>query len=104
MALQQAFDHLRSLGVIAASPMTTQVAAVSCGVFTGHAVLDLDYDEDSTAQADANFVLTTDERLVEVQATAEEEPFSGAQFEEMLALARQGVAELFAIQRQALKA
>ncbi len=104
VALQQAFDHLRSLGVIAASPMTTQVAAVSCGVFTGHAVLDLDYDEDSTAQADANFVLTTDERLVEVQATAEEEPFSGAQFEEMLALARQGVAELFAIQRQALKA
>ncbi len=104
VALQQAFEHLRSLGVISASPMTSQVAAVSCGVFSGHAVLDLDYAEDFAAQADANFVLTTDERLVEVQATAEEDPFSQTEFEEMLALARQGVAQLFALQRDALGA
>ncbi len=104
VALQQAFDHLQRLGVISASPITTQVAAVSCGVFSGHAVLDLDYAEDSTAQADANFVLTTDERLVEVQATAEEAPFSQGEFEEMMALARQGVARLFALQRDALGA
>ena len=103
VALQQAFDHLIGLSVIKKSPMTTQVAAVSCGIFSGSALLDLDYQEDSAAEADANFVLTTDERLVEVQATAEEHPFSQAHFDEMLGLAREGVAELFALQRAALE-
>ena len=76
---------------------------MSCGIFSGSALLDLDYQEDSAAEADANFVLTTDERLVEVQATAEEHPFSQVHFDEMLSLAREGVAELFALQRAALE-
>ncbi|GAA0592361.1 ribonuclease PH [Caenispirillum bisanense] len=102
VALYQAFQKLVSLGVLTAVPMHDQVAAISCGIVGGEAVLDLDYAEDSTAQADANFVLTAKGLIVEVQTTAEETPFAEDQLTAMLALAKKGVAELAAAQRAAL--
>ena len=75
---------------------------MSCGIVGGEAVLDLDYAEDSTADADANFVLTAAGGIVEVQATAEGDPFSEAQLIAMLGLARAGTEQLFALQRDAL--
>jgi ribonuclease PH len=102
VALHLAFDHLVRLGVLPAVPLTDQVAAVSCGIVRGHTVLDLDYEEDSGAHADANFVLTGSGGLVEIQATAEDSPFEQAAFDTMLALARRGVAELVRLQRGAL--
>jgi ribonuclease PH len=83
-------------------PLADSVAAISCGVFEGEPVLDLDYAEDSQAMTDANFVLTGTGGIVEIQATAEGEPFDEASFNRMLALARAGVAELAARQRAAL--
>jgi ribonuclease PH len=77
------------------------VAAVSCGLVAGEAALDLDYQEDSTADADANFVLTDGGGLVELQATAERAPFTEAQLLVLLGLARKGTGELFAAQREA---
>ena len=82
--------------------MFDMVAAVSCGLYDGEAVLDLDYAEDSNAQADANFVLTARGRIIEVQGTAEDEPFTRAQFIKLLDLARQGTDQLAVAQRAAL--
>ena len=82
--------------------ITDQVAAISCGIYKGAAVLDLDYDEDSAAETDANFVLAGGGGIVEIQGTAEASPFSEAQFMELLGLARKGTQELAAIQRAAL--
>jgi ribonuclease PH len=78
------------------------VAAVSCGLWDGTPVLDLDYPEDSKAQADANFVLTGDGGIVEVQGTAEEKPFTETQFLTLLGLAKKGVGELARLQRLAI--
>ncbi len=83
-------------------PILDQVAAVSCGVVGGFEVLDLDYTEDSGAEVDANFVLTAKGGIVEVQATAETRAFDQARLFAMLELARQGTAQLFEAQRQAL--
>ncbi|WP_434620011.1 ribonuclease PH [Azospirillum sp. B2RO_4] len=102
VALHLAFQHLMQIGALKTMPLTDQVAAVSCGLYQGNAVLDLDYDEDSKAQADANFVLTGKAGIVEIQGTAEETPFSEPQFMELLALARTGVTELVALQKQVL--
>jgi ribonuclease PH len=102
VALHLAFQHLKQIGAIEKLPFTDQVAAVSCGIFNGQEVLDLDYAEDSTAQADANFVLTAGGGVVEVQGTAEDEPFTRKQFEELLNLAEKGVRELCAHQNKAL--
>jgi len=102
VALYQAFRRLVALGVLKAIPATDQVAAVSCGIYQQTPVLDLDYAEDSAAQADANFVLTGKGGIVEIQGTAESEPFSEAQFAELIALARKGIAELIALQRKVL--
>jgi len=102
VALHLAFQHLKEIGAIKALPFTDQVAAVSCGIFQGQEVLDLDYAEDSTAQADTNFVLTATGGVVEVQGTAEDEPFTRKQFEELLNLAEKGVQELCARQNKAL--
>jgi len=85
-----------------AGPAMAPVAAVSCGIVKGEAVLDLDYDEDSTAETDANFVLTGAGGLVEIQGTAEGAPFSEDQLVALLKLARKGIAELVALQKQAL--
>ncbi len=76
-----------------------QVAAISCGIVKGAALLDLDYDEDSTAETDANFVLTGSGGLVEIQGTAEGAPFSDEQLGELLRLARKGIGELVALQK-----
>ena len=94
VALHLAFQHLKEIGAIDKLPFTDQVAAISCGLYQGQAVADLDYAEDSTAQADANFVLTAAGGVVEVQGTAEDVPFSRKQFEELLDLAEKGVKEL----------
>ncbi|WP_372399015.1 ribonuclease PH [Azospirillum sp. HJ39] len=102
VALHLAFQHLMQIGALKTMPLSDQVAAVSCGLYQGNAVLDLDYDEDSKAQADANFVLTGRAGIVEIQGTAEETPFSEPQFMELLALARKGVTELVALQKQVL--
>jgi ribonuclease PH len=102
VALHIALERLKAEGKIAANPITGQVAAVSCGLWEGVPVLDLDYPEDSKAQADANFVLTGNGGVVEVQGTAEETPFSEGEFLALLALAKKGVGELTALQRQAI--
>ena len=102
VALAQAFDKLVRDGLISASPLAGQVAAVSAGLYEGVAVLDLDYAEDSTCQADANFVLTGSGNIVEIQATAEKIPFSEDQFSALLALARKGVAKLVDLQKMAV--
>ena len=102
VALHQACDHLKTIGAISELPLADQVAAVSCGIHEGVPVLDLDYAEDSTAEADANFVITARGGLIEIQATAETQPFDSAAFDEMLRLARLGIAELVEHQRTAL--
>jgi ribonuclease PH len=102
VALHMAFQHLQRVGVLSSIPMTGQVAAVSCGLYEGAAVLDLDYAEDSQAQADANFVLTDSNGIVEIQGTAEADPFSRGQFGELLDLAQTGIAQLCTAQREAL--
>jgi ribonuclease PH len=102
VALYLAFRHLQKLNVIEQVPLNGQVAAVSCGIWEGAAVLDLDYAEDSTAEADTNFVLTADGGIVEVQGTAEADPFSRAQFDQLMDLAAKGVAELTELQNRAL--
>jgi ribonuclease PH len=102
VALYLAFKHMQSLGAISEIPLNNEVAAISCGLWEGTAVLDLDYAEDSTAQADANFVLTGTNGIVEVQGTAEGDPFSRDQFNELLDLAEKGVSELVVLQKQAL--
>jgi ribonuclease PH len=102
VALHFAFERLIKDGKLAVNPITGQVAAVSCGLWQGTPVLDLDYPEDSKAQADANFVLTGDGGIVEVQGTAEERPFTEEQFMVLLGLAKKGVNELARLQRLAI--
>ena len=102
VAVHIALQKLVAGGALAALPLADAVAAISCGIHGGNAVLDLDYAEDSTAQADANFVLTGSGGMVEVQATAEHAPFTEPHFAEMLALARRGIAQLVQLQRAAL--
>ncbi len=101
-ALHQAFEGLVKAGEIARVPLNDQIAAVSCGIYKGVAVLDLDYDEDSVADTDANFVFTGTGGIVEVQGTAEGKPFSEEQFLQLMALAKQGVMHLTVLQRQIL--
>jgi len=102
VALRQALQKLVAAGALGELPLRDSVAAVSCGVVGGLAVLDLDYAEDSQAETDANFVLTGDGGIVEIQATAEGAPFDEALFADMLRLARAGIAELTRLQRMAL--
>ncbi|MFH1159215.1 MAG: ribonuclease PH [Pseudomonadota bacterium] len=102
IALHQACEHLKKIGAVKQSPLIDEVAAVSCGLYKGVAVLDLDYAEDSTAEADANFVMTGKGGLVEVQGTAEQRAFSEEQFLELMKLARAGINGLIEHQRRAL--
>ncbi|MEK9706891.1 MAG: ribonuclease PH [Alphaproteobacteria bacterium] len=102
VALHLACQGLVKSGAIETNPVSELVAAVSCGIFDGELVLDLDYPEDSNAQADANFVLTERGGIVEIQGTAEDRPFSRAQFVKLLDLARKGVEDLIVQQRVAL--
>ena len=102
VALRLAFQRCVDIGLLKTIPLTDQVAAVSCGLYKGAAVLDLDYAEDSTAQADANFVFTGQGGIVEIQGTAEDRPFSAEKFDELMALAGKGIDELCRAQRVAL--
>ncbi len=102
VALHKCFEMMKRDQMIKAIPLKDHVAAISCGISNGNAVLDLDYDEDSAAGTDANFVMTGAGALVEIQGTAEGEPFSEAQFLELMALARGGIANLVAMQREAI--
>jgi len=101
VALRLATRYLLEEGLITADPILDQVAAISCGVFNGTPVLDLEYEEDSNAEADANFVLTGKGDIVEIQATGEKRGFSEGEFEALFALARKGIGELCAAQRAA---
>ena len=94
---------MKADGIVAANPLSDYVAAVSCGIFSGIPILDLDYAEDSSADADSNFVFTGVGAIVEIQGTAEKNPFSEQQFLELLALARVGCGRLVELQRSALR-
>jgi ribonuclease PH len=102
VALRLAAQKLVDAGVLAMNPITTHIAAISCGVHGGEVVLDLDYAEDSEAGTDANFVLTGAGQMVEVQASAEGATFSEGEFHAMLELAKKGIGELVAAQKAAL--
>jgi len=102
VALYAALRQLVAAGALPALPLSDAVAAISCGIHDGEAVLDLDYAEDSNAQADANFVLTGSGNIVEIQATAEHTAFAEQRFAEMLALARLGIGQLVLLQRRVL--
>ncbi|MCG8694108.1 MAG: ribonuclease PH [Minwuiales bacterium] len=102
VALALAFRWMVDKDVIAKVPLIGQVAAVSCGIYEDTPVLDLDYAEDSQAQADTNFVLTADGGIIEIQGTAEDEPFSEAQFHALFDLAKSGIAELAGMQTRTL--
>jgi ribonuclease PH len=102
VALHLACQHLVSKGSLRALPLREGVAAISCGIVQGEAVLDLDYAEDSAADTDANFVMTALGQFIEVQATAEGAPMTRAQLRALEALAEQGIQELCRLQRDAL--
>ncbi|GLS22313.1 ribonuclease PH [Labrys miyagiensis] len=102
IALQECVRWMMERKMLTVSPIKDHVAAISCGISKGVAVLDLDYVEDSEAMTDANFVMTGAGGLVEIQGTAEGAPFSEAQFLEMLALARKGIGELVDLQKKAV--
>ena len=102
VALSQCLAFMKKTGLVTAPVIKDHVAAVSCGIVKGEAVLDLNYDEDSTAETDANFVLTGSGGLVEIQGTAEGAPFSEEQLVALLKLARKGIGELVELQKQAL--
>jgi ribonuclease PH len=104
VALELACRRLQAQDALASSPLTGSVAAVSCGICDGTPLLDLDYAEDSTAEVDANVVMTGDGGLLEVQATAERTPLSRAHLDELLALAGDGIARLRDAQQEAIAA
>jgi len=102
VALYDCFAWMRTRSIISVDPLRDHVAAVSCGIYRGMPVLDLEYEEDSAADTDANFVLTGKGGIVEVQGTAEAEPFTEAQLLELLRLARLGTERLVALQKEAI--
>ena len=103
VALHRALAYCRDQGLIDTSPLIDHVAAVSCGLFKGMAITDLDYEEDANADADANFVLTGTGGIVEIQSTAETDPFTEDEFFDLFRLAQIGIAELIAVQRRVLE-
>ncbi len=102
IAMYQAFEHLVNIGVMDSIPMNDSVSAISCGVYKGVPVLDLDYEEDSVAETDANFVITGKGGIVEIQGTAEKNAFSEEQFDELFSLAKKGCKEISEIQKKVL--
>ncbi len=102
VALYMAMQHMVKVKLCAEMPIKDSVAAISCGVYDGVPVLDLDYDEDSTADTDANFVITGSGGVIEIQGTAEKAPFSEAEFFELFELAKGGCADLVQLQKAAL--
>ena len=102
VALADAISHLKAQGKVTGEPLKRAIASVSVGIYQGVPVLDLDYPEDSAADTDMNVVMASDGGIIEIQGTAEAEPFSEAEFAAMLSLAKKGIAELHALQQQAL--
>ena len=102
VALRDCLNWMRTREMIKTDPLRDHIAAISCGIFNHVAVLDLDYAEDSQAETDANFVMTGSGNIVEVQGTAEKDPFSEEQLLALLALARKGVAKLVDLQKLAV--
>jgi ribonuclease PH len=102
VALSDCLSWMKTREMLKGGVLRDHIAAVSCGVFKGTAVLDLDYAEDSEADTDANFVMTGSGNIVEVQATAEKDPFSEEQFLALLALARKGIEKLVGLQKLAV--
>ncbi len=102
VALHDCFAWMRSRSIISVDPLRDHVAAISCGIYKGMPILDLEYEEDSAAETDANFVLTGKGGIVEVQGTAEQDPFTEAQLLELLRLARSGTERLVALQKEAI--
>ncbi|MBY0562714.1 MAG: ribonuclease PH [Hyphomonadaceae bacterium] len=102
VALAKACAYLVEEKVIKANPVTGQVAAISCGVFEGAAILDIDYAEDSSAEVDCNIVMAGDGRMIEIQATGEQRPFTDEEFAELIRLAKLGCGRLFEMQRAAV--
>ncbi|WP_189485989.1 ribonuclease PH [Asticcacaulis endophyticus] len=102
VALSMACNYLLIEKVISKNPILDQIAAISCGIFAGTPVLDLDYEEDSNAETDANFVITGSGDAVEIQATGEKRGFSRDEFNALFDLAHAGAIELFALQNKAL--
>jgi ribonuclease PH len=102
IALHDCLKWMEARSMFKAWPLKDHIAAISCGIHGGTAILDLDYLEDSTAETDANFVMTGQGGIVEIQGTAEGEPFSPAKLQELLVLAQNGVAELVELQRKAI--
>ena len=103
VALRIACEKLLLSGAITRQPMTDHVAAISCGIWQGQPIADLDYGEDSAAEVDANFVLSADGGLVEIQATGEERPFSRDELDRILDLAETGCQQLFTLQAAAVR-
>ena len=101
VALKECIEWMAERDMVKPSVLADHVAAISCGIYQGVPVLDLDYDEDSTAETDANFVMTGNGGIVEVQGTAEGPPFSQEQFLALMELARKGIGELVALQKEA---
>ncbi len=102
VALYQAINFLLKSGKLTENPIIDQVAAISCGICEEQELIDLDYDEDSSAQTDGNFVMTYNNGIVEIQTTAEQKPFNKEQFYKLLNLAEFGTKSIFKIQREAL--
>src|SRR3712207_1765991 len=98
----ECFAWMQARSIISVNPLREPVAAISCGIYQGTPVLDLDYAEDSAAETDANFVVTGSGGLVEVQGTAEGKPFSEDEFLHLLRLAKAGVAQLVELQKKAV--
>ena len=103
VALVQAISWLQREGKLPVNPIKEAVAAVSCAIHNGEPVLDVDYLEDSNAQADMNFILTESGKIVEIQGTAEEKPFDDEEFAKLYALAKKGIGELIIKQKEALR-
>ena len=102
VALYRAFEKLKKLSIIEENPIFSTVSAISCGFYQGEAILDLDYEEDSSAETDANFVITGSGGIVEIQGTAEKIPFNREDFNKLLDLAYKGTSELSKIQKTVL--
>jgi len=104
VALAQCFKWMQKSGMIKQLPLLDSVAAVSCGIYKGVPLLDLDYPEDSEAEVDANFVITGTGGIIEIQGTAEQKPFSEKDFTALLTLAQKGIADLTAMQQSVIAA
>ena len=102
VALYQAINFLLKSGKLSENPIIDQVAAISCGICENQELIDLDYEEDSSAETDGNFIMTLNNRIVEIQTTAEEKPFNKEQFQKLLNLAEIGTKNIFKIQKEAL--